>query len=278
MTVSEVKGFGRQKGHTELYRGAEYVVDFLPKIKIELVLDDDRQRSRRALISGGRAHRSHRRRQDLHSARRGRDPHPDGRTRRAGDLGARQNREEETNEAFQSNASDSSVLWESRCCSPAPGMHAAEEKAPARRAAAAALPLISRDQRGPRQAHVARSDRRGVGRLGDAGRRRQGRRTSSLALTDVYDRIAHNLFSINFVWALVAGFLVMFMQAGLHARRDRALPREERGPHVGDELHDLPARLFRVLGLRLRDRLGQLVERTGGAGLVRVARTRARPC
>ena len=40
MTVSEVKGFGRQKGHTELYRGAEYVVDFLPKVKIELVLDD----------------------------------------------------------------------------------------------------------------------------------------------------------------------------------------------------------------------------------------------
>lgn len=40
MTVSEVKGFGRQKGHTELYRGAEYVVDFLPKVKIELVVDD----------------------------------------------------------------------------------------------------------------------------------------------------------------------------------------------------------------------------------------------
>ena len=41
MTVSEVKGFGRQKGHTELYRGAEYVVDFLPKIKIELVVADE---------------------------------------------------------------------------------------------------------------------------------------------------------------------------------------------------------------------------------------------
>ncbi|WP_414827990.1 P-II family nitrogen regulator [Alteromonas sp. H39] len=41
MTVTEVKGFGRQKGHTELYRGAEYQVDFLPKIKIELVLADD---------------------------------------------------------------------------------------------------------------------------------------------------------------------------------------------------------------------------------------------
>ena len=42
LTVTEVKGFGRQKGHTELYRGAEYVVDFLPKIKIELLLDDQR--------------------------------------------------------------------------------------------------------------------------------------------------------------------------------------------------------------------------------------------
>ncbi|HDM77437.1 MAG TPA: P-II family nitrogen regulator [Deltaproteobacteria bacterium] len=41
MTVSDVKGFGRQKGHKEIYRGAEYVVDFIPKIKIELVLDDD---------------------------------------------------------------------------------------------------------------------------------------------------------------------------------------------------------------------------------------------
>lgn len=40
LTVSEVKGFGRQKGHTELYRGAEYVVDFLPKIKIEVVVPD----------------------------------------------------------------------------------------------------------------------------------------------------------------------------------------------------------------------------------------------
>lgn len=41
MTVSEVKGFGRQKGHTEVYRGAEYAVDFLPKVKLELVLADD---------------------------------------------------------------------------------------------------------------------------------------------------------------------------------------------------------------------------------------------
>ncbi|NCO53412.1 MAG: P-II family nitrogen regulator [Deltaproteobacteria bacterium] len=42
ITVSEVKGFGRQKGHTELYRGAEYVVDFIPKIKMEIIVGDDR--------------------------------------------------------------------------------------------------------------------------------------------------------------------------------------------------------------------------------------------
>ncbi|MEM7402330.1 MAG: P-II family nitrogen regulator [Pseudomonadota bacterium] len=42
MTVTEIKGFGRQKGHTELYRGAEYVVDFLPKIKLEVAVSDDK--------------------------------------------------------------------------------------------------------------------------------------------------------------------------------------------------------------------------------------------
>jgi len=42
MTVSEVKGFGRQKGHTEIYRGAEYVVDFIPKIKVEVIIEQDR--------------------------------------------------------------------------------------------------------------------------------------------------------------------------------------------------------------------------------------------
>jgi len=41
MTVSEVRGFGRQKGHTEVYRGAEYVIDFLPKVKIEVIIEDD---------------------------------------------------------------------------------------------------------------------------------------------------------------------------------------------------------------------------------------------
>lgn len=50
LSVVEVKGFGRQKGHTELYRGAEYVVDFLPKVKIEVVLDDDQVDSAIAAI------------------------------------------------------------------------------------------------------------------------------------------------------------------------------------------------------------------------------------
>ena len=52
ITVTEVKGFGRQKGHTELYRGAEYVVDFLPKIKIEAAIDDDQLERVIEAISG----------------------------------------------------------------------------------------------------------------------------------------------------------------------------------------------------------------------------------
>ena len=53
MTVEEVKGFGRQKGHTELYRGAEYVVDFLPKVHITLLVPDDRVRETVDAIVGG---------------------------------------------------------------------------------------------------------------------------------------------------------------------------------------------------------------------------------
>ena len=55
LTVSEVKGFGRQKGHTELYRGAEYVVDFLPKVKIEVaVKDEDVDRCVDAIVNAAR--------------------------------------------------------------------------------------------------------------------------------------------------------------------------------------------------------------------------------
>ena len=52
ITVTEVKGFGRQKGHTEMYRGAEYVVDFLPKVKVEVAVDDSAVDSVIAAISG----------------------------------------------------------------------------------------------------------------------------------------------------------------------------------------------------------------------------------
>ncbi len=58
LTVTEVKGFGRQKGHTELYRGAEYVVDFLPKVKIEVVLEDKLvERAVEAIIQAARTGR-----------------------------------------------------------------------------------------------------------------------------------------------------------------------------------------------------------------------------
>ena len=55
MTVSEVKGFGRQKGHTEIYRGSEYTVDFLPKVKFEIVVPDDRvQKAVEAIVEAAR--------------------------------------------------------------------------------------------------------------------------------------------------------------------------------------------------------------------------------
>ena len=58
ITVTEAKGFGRQKGHTELYRGAEYVVDFLPKVKVEIVVPDDRlEASVEAILKAARTGR-----------------------------------------------------------------------------------------------------------------------------------------------------------------------------------------------------------------------------
>ena len=72
ITVSEVKGFGRQKGHTELYRGAEYVVDFIPKIKMEIIVSRRDRRQGGGNHRAGRKNRPHRRRQDLR--------HPSGRS------------------------------------------------------------------------------------------------------------------------------------------------------------------------------------------------------
>ena len=60
MTVSEVKGFGRQKGHTEIYRGSEYTVDFLPKIKLELVVADENVQTGLGCDHQGRQHRQDR--------------------------------------------------------------------------------------------------------------------------------------------------------------------------------------------------------------------------
>jgi nitrogen regulatory protein P-II 1 len=78
ITVIEAKGFGRQKGHTELYRGAEYVVDFLPKVKIEVVLADEALPKALDGHPEGSQDRPYRRRQDFHLHDRRGDPHPYG--------------------------------------------------------------------------------------------------------------------------------------------------------------------------------------------------------
>ena len=81
MTVGEVSGYGRQRGHTEFYRGADYHVDFVPKVRVELVVDDAAvDRVVDAVIEGG-AHRQDRRRQGVGDAGRDGGPRPD---RRAG--------------------------------------------------------------------------------------------------------------------------------------------------------------------------------------------------
>ena len=76
ITVTEAKGFGRQKGHTELYRGAEYIVDFLPKVKIEVVVTEASRRSRRRCDPQSRADGADWRRENLYLGRRERDSHP----------------------------------------------------------------------------------------------------------------------------------------------------------------------------------------------------------
>ena len=84
MTVTEVRGYGRQNGHTEIYRGAEYTISFLPKLKLEVALPDDRVDDAIAAITKGGAHRQDRRRQDLHpgSGIRAAGPHRRNRRRR----------------------------------------------------------------------------------------------------------------------------------------------------------------------------------------------------
>ena len=81
ITVTEAKGFGRQKGHAELYRGAEYIVDFLPKVKIEIVIVGRTGREGDRRDPPRRPDRAHRRRQDLRLQHRGSDPDPNRRIR-----------------------------------------------------------------------------------------------------------------------------------------------------------------------------------------------------
>ncbi len=90
LTVTEVKGFGRQKGHTELYRGAEYVVDFLPKVKLEIVVADSLvERAMEAIINAARTGKIGDGKIfviDLRHAGRAGGAHPHRRVGRSGDL------------------------------------------------------------------------------------------------------------------------------------------------------------------------------------------------
>ena len=89
LTASEVKGFGRQKGHTEIYRGAEYTVSFLPKVKIELVVPDDLVERTMETDQGRGGDRPDRRRQDLRPGRGTLHAHPHRRDRRRRAVGPR---------------------------------------------------------------------------------------------------------------------------------------------------------------------------------------------
>ena len=91
ITVTEVKGFGRQKGHTELYRGAEYVVDFLPKVKIEAAIKTRAPRPGHRGHREERQHREDRRREDLRLRTRAGRAHPYRRDRRGRTLGHKGN-------------------------------------------------------------------------------------------------------------------------------------------------------------------------------------------
>ena len=86
MTVTEVRGFGRQKGHTETYRGAEYAVDFLPKVKLEVVVAAKDAAERDRSDSEERSHRASRRRKDFRHGPGERHPYPHRRDRRSRDL------------------------------------------------------------------------------------------------------------------------------------------------------------------------------------------------
>ncbi len=82
MTVAEVKGYGRQKGHTEIYRGAEYVVNFLPKLRVEVAVAREQLDQVMDALDGRCAHRTDRRRKNFRHADRAGPAHPHRRNRR----------------------------------------------------------------------------------------------------------------------------------------------------------------------------------------------------
>ena len=84
MTVSEANGYGRQKGHTEIYRGSEYNVAFMPKVRLEIAVSDNEVDIDDRGDPGNGAHRPDRRRQDFRPSDRAGDAHPHGRDRRRG--------------------------------------------------------------------------------------------------------------------------------------------------------------------------------------------------
>ena len=92
MTVTEVRGFGRQKGHTEMYRGTEYEVDFVPKVKVEVVIPDVKLQTVLETIVKSAQTGPGGRRKDLRLRHAGRDSHPHGRVGRRGNLSRTENR------------------------------------------------------------------------------------------------------------------------------------------------------------------------------------------
>ena len=194
MTVEEVKGFGRQKGHTELYRGAEYSVDFLPKVKIQIIVPDDKAATVVASDHRKRQDRQDRRRQDFRLQRRGSDPHPHRRKRAGRNLSIEQRQGEGKMNRGRSRTIFASVavgLWMmlftgcSLCGRRSEGARAGERqrrqlrllprRAPAAaRTSAEAAAVLHGDEPGSKDNALAGSDGRQFWRLGDARGRRQG--------------------------------------------------------------------------------------------------------
>ena len=113
ITVLEAKGFGRQKGHTELYRGAEYVVDFLPKVKIEVVVADENLGRAVDAIRKAAQTGPNRRRQDFRVHHRRGDPHPHRRNRlRRGLTRLDLKQEEAGDETSNANGSGRSEIYQ----------------------------------------------------------------------------------------------------------------------------------------------------------------------